>query len=107
MGLNPLRPIISNGMNGQIMTKDEQKRIRKIAEFGCILCHHQGNTGTPCEIHHIRRAGKRATAPTIGLCPVHHRFHAGIHHLGRKAWELHHSVTEESLLALTEQCLAG
>ena len=85
------------------MTKNEREHNRKIAEFGCILCFYQGNAGTPCEIHHIRRAGKRAAAPTIGLCPVHHRFDAGIHHLGRKAWELQHGTTEEALFELTNQ----
>ena len=87
------------------MTKDEKERFRKIADFGCILCYSQGNQGTPCEIHHIRRAGKRKTAPTIGLCPIHHRFHLGIHHLGRRAWELTHQTTEEHLLQLTNEIL--
>lgn len=87
------------------MTKSEKERFRKIADFGCILCYTQGNQGTPCEIHHIRRAGQRKTAPTIGLCPVHHRFHLGIHQLGRRAWESTHNTTEETLLELTDRLL--
>ena len=87
------------------MTKNEKQRYRKIAEIGCILCYTQGNEGTECEIHHIRRAGQRKTAPTIGLCPIHHRFHLGIHQLGRRAWESTHSTTEETLLELTNRLL--
>ena len=87
------------------MTKNEKERYRKIADLGCILCYIQGNQGTFCEIHHIRRAGQRKTAPTIGLCPIHHRFHLGIHHLGRRAWESTHSTTEEALLELTNRLL--
>jgi len=87
------------------MNKAEKERFRKIADIGCILCYIQNNKGTPCEIHHIRRTGQRKTAPTIGLCPIHHRFHLGIHHLGRRAWESTHSTTEEDLLELTNRLL--
>jgi len=86
-------------------TKADKLRFRKIADIGCILCYTQDNPGTPCEIHHIRRTGKRATAPTIGLCPTHHRFDLGIHHLGRRAWESTHSTTEERLLEITNGLL--
>jgi hypothetical protein len=86
-------------------TKADKERFRKIADIGCILCFTQDNSGTPCEIHHIRRTGKRATAQTIGLCPIHHRFDLGIHHLGRRAWESTHSTTEERLLEITNGLL--
>jgi hypothetical protein len=86
-------------------TKIEKERYRKIAEIGCILCYTNGQEGTPCEIHHIRRAGQRKTAPTIGLCPIHHRFHLGIHQLGRRAWELAHNTSEEQLLEITNDLL--
>ena len=56
--------------------------------------------GTPAEIHHIRRAGKRDKAPVIPLCPEHHRGNSGIHLLGRKGFERTYGVTEERLLEL-------
>lgn len=87
------------------MTKSEKERFRRIADIGCILCYTNGQEGTPCEIHHIRRTGPRKSAPTIGLCPVHHRFHLGIHQLGRRAWERTHNTTEERLLEITENLL--
>jgi len=90
-----------------MVTKSEKEKYRKIAEIGCILCYTKGHEGTACEIHHIRRAGQRKTAPTIGLCPVHHRFHLGIHHLGRRTWESTHNTTEEILLELTNRLLNG
>jgi len=89
------------------MAKSEKEKYRKIAEIGCILCYTKGHEGTACEIHHIRRTGQRKTAPTIGLCPVHHRFHLGIHHLGRRTWESTHNTTEEILLELTNRLLNG
>lgn len=88
------------------MTKDEKEHYRKVAELGCSLCRHQGNEGTPCELHHIRRAGKRSNAPVIGLCPYHHRgSNTSIHGMGRKRFEREYSITEEELLVQTEKLL--
>lgn len=87
-------------------TKLEKERYRKIAELGCSLCRHQGNEGTPAELHHIRRTGKRSNAPVIPLCPYHHRgSNTSIHGMGRKRFEREYSVTEEELLAQTEELL--
>jgi hypothetical protein len=88
------------------MTKNEKEKLRKIAELGCSLCRHQSNPETPAELHHIRRAGIRSQSPIIPLCPFHHRgTSAGIHGMGRKAWEKHHQITEEILLAQTEELI--
>ena len=81
------------------MKKNEKKHYSAIAGLGCSLCRHIGYGETPCEIHHIRRAGKRENAPVIGLCPEHHRGNSGIHGLGRKGFESKHKVTEEELLS--------
>jgi len=80
------------------LTKNEKQHYSAIAGLGCSLCRHLGYGETPCEIHHIRRAGKRSNAPVIGLCPEHHRGDSGIHGLGRKAFERKHKVSEEELL---------
>ena len=88
------------------MTKNEKEHYRKVAELGCSLCRHQGNEGTPCELHHIRRAGKRSAAPVIGLCPYHHRgSNTSIHGMGRKRFEREYGITEEALLAETLRLL--
>lgn len=88
------------------MTKDEKKRFGKIADLGCSLCRHQGNEGTPCEIHHIRRTGKRSMAPVIGLCPYHHReSNTSIHGMGRRQFEIVYQITEEELLEQTKALL--
>ena len=90
-----------------MVTKSEKEKYRKIAELGCSLCRHQGNEGTPAELHHIRRAGKRSTAPVIPLCPYHHRgSNTSIHGMGRKAFEREYSITEEQLLVQTEALLS-
>lgn len=81
------------------MNKNDKKHYSAIAGLGCSLCRHLGYGETPCEIHHIRRAGKRDNAPVIGLCPEHHRGNTGIHGLGRKGFEGQYEVTEEALLS--------
>ena len=87
-------------------TKHEKELFRRTAELGCSLCRHQGNEGTPAELHHIRRTGKRSNAPVIPLCPYHHRgSNTSIHGMGRKRFEREYSVTEEELLEQTQKLL--
>ena len=83
----------------------KNKHYDKVAGLGCILCKRLGYEGTPPEIHHIRRAGRRADAPVIGLCPEHHRGNTGVHGMGRKAFERHYQTTEEELLVWTEELI--
>lgn len=88
------------------MTKTQRKEYEKLAALGCSLCRHLGLGETLCEIHHIRRmGGKRDLAPTIGLCPEHHRGNTGVHGMGRKAFAKHYGVTEEDLLEQTNRLL--
>ena len=83
-------------------TKAEKETYRKIAELGCSLCRHQGFEGTPAEIHHIRRTGKRSNAPVIPLCPYHHRgSNTSIHGMGRRRFEREYGISEEQLLEQT------
>lgn len=88
-------------------TKAEKEHYRKVAELGCSLCRHQGNEGTPAELHHIRRGNiPRSTAPVIPLCTYHHRgSNTSIHGMGRKRFEREYSVTEEELLVQTEDLI--
>ncbi len=88
------------------MTKTERIRNGKIAELGCALCRHQGFEGTPAELHHIRRTGRRSDAPVIPLCPYHHRgSNTSIHGMGRRRFEAEYGITEESLLTQTLKLL--
>ena len=87
-------------------TKHEKDLYRRTAELGCALCRHQGFEGTPAELHHIRRTGKRSAAPVIPLCPYHHRgTNTSIHGMGRKRFEREYLVTEEILLQQTQELL--
>lgn len=86
-------------------TKAQKEHYGKVARLSCSLCRHLGLGETPCEIHHIRRAGKRDDAPVIGLCPEHHRGNGGIHGMGRKAFEREYGITEEELLQKTMELL--
>jgi hypothetical protein len=89
------------------VTKDEKKRLNKIAELGCILCSEVlGFTGTPSELHHVRRYGaKRITSPILPLCPEHHRGNSGVHGLGVKGFEKKWGVSCEELLERVDQRL--
>jgi hypothetical protein len=86
-------------------SKLEKERNRKIAELGCSLCRHQGNEGTPAELHHIRRGGVRSLSPVIPLCPFHHRGANTSIHSGRKWFEKHFGITEEELLVQTKELI--
>jgi hypothetical protein len=87
-------------------TKHEKEKYRKISELGCSLCRHQGNEGTPAELHHIRRGGVRSQSPVIPLCTFHHRgSNTSIHGMGRKRFEQEYGITEEQLLEKTESLI--
>ena len=87
-------------------TKHEKEKLRKIAELGCSLCRHQGNEGTPAELHHIRRGGIRSRSSVIPLCTFHHRgSNTSIHGMGRKRFEQEYGITEEQLLEKTESLI--
>jgi hypothetical protein len=87
-------------------SKLEKERNRKIAELGCSLCRHQGNEGTPAELHHIRRGGIRSQSPIIPLCTYHHRgSNTSIHGMGRKQFEIVYQITEEELLEQTKRLI--
>lgn len=83
------------------MNKEQKAHYGKVANLGCSLCRHLGYGESPCELHHIRRAGKRSNAPVIGLCPPHHRGNEGVHGMGRKRFEREYGITEEELLEQT------
>ena len=89
------------------MTKNEKERYRKIAELGCSLCRHQGNEGTPAELHHIRRGNiPRSQAPVIPLCTYHHRgSNTSIHGMGRRQFEIVYEITQEELLEQTKRLI--
>jgi hypothetical protein len=88
-------------------TKNEKEKYRKIAELGCALCRHQGNEGTPAELHHIRRGNiPRIQAPVIPLCTEHHRGNTGIHGYGRKRFEREYGLSEEQLLEQTLELIS-
>jgi hypothetical protein len=83
-------------------TKNEKEKYRKIAELGCSLCRYLGNEGTPAELHHIRRSGRRSDSPVIPLCPYHHRgSNTSIHGMGRKRFNREFGISEEQLLEQT------
>lgn len=84
------------------MKRDARIRFGKLAEIGCVLCHHLGTPGTPAEIHHLRDGqGMSQRAPhdlTIGLCAYHHRGPEGYHGMGKRRFEAVYGLTERDLL---------
>ena len=88
-------------------TKAEKEHFGRLADLGCILCIHLGyGEGSPAEIHHIRKGGKRSNAPVIALCPEHHRGNSGIHLLGSKGFYKTYNVSENDLLEITNRRFA-
>lgn len=91
------------------MTKSERIRFGKLAEMGCVLCHHLGTPGTPAEIHHLRSGqGMSQRAPhdlTIPLCAYHHRHKEGYHGLGKRGFEATYGVSELDLLEMANGLL--
>jgi hypothetical protein len=101
-----LKSFINYGTNWLMATKDEKNYMARVSRLGCILCSTVlGYENSPAEIHHIRRAGVRATSPIIPLCPEHHRGNNGIHGMGRKGFERKWNTTEEALLQKVKQSL--
>ena len=96
-----LRSFTSYGTNLLMATKDEKKRLNKIAELGCILCSEvYGFEGTSAELHHVRRYGNvRSASSVLALCPEHHRNgNDSLHRMGVNAWEDKHGITCQKLL---------
>lgn len=88
--------------------KQKKEHYGRVARLGCILCRHIGyeTDDCGCELHHIRRTGRRSDAPVIPLCPYHHRgSNTSIHGMGRRRFEAEYGITEESLLAKTLELL--
>ena len=91
------------------MNKAQKEHYDRVARLGCGVCRSLGydTADVGCEIHHIRRAGRRDSSPVIGLCTMHHRGSDGIHGMGRRAWEKKFALTEENLLQQTMDLLNG
>ena len=95
-------------MGTNMATKAEKEHFGRLADLGCILCIYLGyGEGSPAEIHHIRKGGKRSDAPVIALCPEHHRGNSGIHLLGSKGFYKTYNVSENDLLEITNRRFAG
>jgi len=76
------------------VNKDEKAHIAKVVENGCIICQQ------PAEAHHLTGAGmglKSSNYEVIALCPRHHRYEEGIHHIGKQTWELKYGTQQELL----------
>ena len=75
------------------INKAEKEHLGKVADLGCIVCHHEGRFGVAAEVHHIRQGagmGRRNSHfETIPLCPMHHRTggYGVAFHAGAKVWQ--------------------
>lgn len=77
-------------------------------QLGCVVCHLQGFPGTPAEVHHLLRGGRRiGHLHTIPLCsPGHHRNGDGVKKISRHPFKARFEQaygTEEELLAKTRE----
>ena len=93
------------------MTKAESEWMDAISRLGCICCHLQGFPGTPAEIHHILRGGRRiGHLHTLPLCaPGHHRYGDGVIKISRHPWKSQFEQAyglETELLKKTQRLVA-
>jgi len=73
-------------------TRLQREKWMRIGEIGCIICH------SPCEIHHCftGAGGRKNHDQVLPLCWLHHRSpQAGIHGMGRKAWQRIYGTEQE------------
>ncbi len=87
------------------MSASGKRHMGRVAELGCVLCHHLGLGETPAQVHHIRESQGMAQRAgdflTIGLCHYHHLGEGGIHGLGTRAFERMYKLDELDLLNMT------
>lgn len=95
-------------MSLQSPNREETRWMNAVKRLGCIVCRVMGTFGTPCEVHHILKNGRRVShLQSIGLCPAHHR--AGVNaswavsrHPWRREFEARYG-SEQRLLEETRE----
>lgn len=91
------------------MSAAGKRHMGRVAEVGCILCHHLGYGHSPAEVHHIRTdqgvSMRASDLLTVPLCPEHHRGASGVHGLGKRGFERTYKLSELDLLAMTIEAL--
>lgn len=84
-----------------------KRYMSRIADQGCILCHHLGYGQTPAQLHHPREGagmGQRGDDwNAIPLCIEHHTGPSGFHGMGKRAFEMRYDLDELDLLAMTRK----
>lgn len=107
-----MRPIMTaKSKTTKKATKAERERFEKIAELGCILTiYRTQERGTIGQVHHLlsgRVPGRRS--PHDRTIYLRHDFHQNasysVHMLGAKGFAEFHGVSEEELLALTNELI--
>lgn len=93
-------------------TKAEQRWMSDIVALGCIACYVQGFLGTPAEVHHLLRGGRRiGHLHSIPLCsPGHHRNGDGVRKISRHPFKRRFEKaygSEAQLLFLTQQLVTA
>lgn len=87
------------------MSAKGKRHMGRVAEAGCVVCHHLGYGHTPAEVHHVREgqggAQRASDFLTVGLCPEHHRGVSGLHGLGTRGFYQRYRLDEMDLLAMT------
>lgn len=79
----------------------------RVAEVGCVLCHHLGLGHTQPTLHHVRDGqglSQRASDwLVVPLCSEHHLGASGFHGLGQSGFYTRYKLSELHLLAMTIQ----
>lgn len=81
--------------------------MERVASLPCVICYFKlGQKTYGCEAHHNGDASDRDNWAVISLCREHHQGATGIHGLHRRAFYRFWKITEQWLLARTNELLA-
>lgn len=84
-----------------------QRHMFRVADLGCILCHHLNLGSSPAQVHHLFRPEDRSDWLVAPLCQSHHQGPNGFHGLGGEpGFSRRYNLTEAALLAMTLEAMA-
>lgn len=89
------------------MTRAESLHMERVAGLPCVICYFKlGQQTYSCEAHHNGEASDRDNWATVPLCHEHHQGPTGIHGLHRRGFYKFWKISEQWLLARTNELLA-
>ena len=96
-------------MNGRKPTKEEQKWIAAIVDYGCCICKNELGIFSPASVHHMNGSKKKdCHLETLPICWNHHQSHINndeltSRHPWKAAFEKRYGTERELLKQLQDE----